>query len=201
MRFLHVRIRPRQCGPYFDFWAVRVLKCSSETQLAKILDALVARRSDMQSDGSQIEKTLQELVLIYLAHYLEHHEANCRPEQLYDWLRISSLARGARTFEFGVRQSETRIREFLESRPDMIHALMQMYKLRAVDASQPLGNPLSFLITNGAWGRACRAACATGKRSGVSAEGRILASRKPDWSSWRSFRIANSVQGDCNGGA
>lgn len=147
VRFLHVPQR-WQGGLYFEFWAIRVLARSSETQLAKILDALVARRRDMQSDAGQIEKTLQELVLIYLAHYLEHHKANCQPEQLYDWLRVSSLARGARTFEFGVRQSETRIREFLESRPDVSQALKQMCKLRAADASQPLGNPLSFLDTN-----------------------------------------------------
>lgn len=145
-RFLRA---PKQTGHgalYGKFWASQVPEYSTEAQLATILDALVVRRNEMQQSGSQHAKSLQEAALVYLAHYLERFAVeDHRHHQLLDWLCISSLALEARTFEFGARQSETRIREFLEFRPEVRLKLEQMHNAQTAAARQLVGNPLMFL--------------------------------------------------------
>ncbi len=103
---------------YIQFWSSNILASSTETpaHLIELLDALVARVGQLRRHDRRLAKTIREVLLITLGNHLPRIAPHASSKQIAAWLWSASHALNSRTYDFGVFQSETKLRTVLQDR-------------------------------------------------------------------------------------
>ena len=139
---VHSRLPVRS---YVAFWGEVVKNRSNQTELAELLNALVDRHNELRNWDSRTAKTVREVVLIILGHFLTHCRTAATLEQLFNWIGTAVLSLESRTYEFGVYQPESQIRDFLRSNDDVRLELARLQAGQQHNADRSDLNPLLFL--------------------------------------------------------
>ena len=111
---------------YIRFWAGHVQAQSSAAHLPELLNALVARVGEVQRYDRRLANTIREVLLITLGNHLPLLALRTNRKQLAAWLCSASYALNSRTYEFGVFQSEAKVRAFLHTHSSLREELAQL---------------------------------------------------------------------------
>ena len=111
---------------YIRFWAGYVQAQSSAAHLPELLNVLVTRVGEVQRYDRRLAMTIREVLLITLGNHLPLLALHANRKQLAAWLCSASSALNSRTYEFGVFQSETKVRAFLHTHSSLREELAQL---------------------------------------------------------------------------
>ena len=118
-RYAFARRRPDLIGRFRRFWHRALLDNSSDHHLAELLDSLHVEASRILPALEQSD--LGALPAELLARCLETVGDHQEPERLYGWLTIAA---GLRAHSYRKEQSMSRVREWLEARPEIQKAIV-----------------------------------------------------------------------------